>query len=259
MIALVGSARAIAVTAVLAIVGCKVGGDAGTELGSDDSADGTETGERFDAAGGDAKNDDCDGAGNGGGNGGDDYDFINLWVANSPDGTVSKIDTRKQAEVARYRTGPGDDDPSRTSVNLLGDMVVVNRAGSITKILGGATECPDLNDTPGIQTSTGSDDVLAWGEDDCVVWHRELTDSTGADNRWGAASGGLGGRTGRPDDVQRQPARVGGLVRRAREQRRVSAPRGRDREDPRHGQRALVGGRLGSLRRRRQQGGGTFG
>jgi hypothetical protein len=116
----------------------------------------------------------------------DEYDFVNLWVANSPIGMVSKIDTRQRKEVGRYQTSPDTEgDPSRTSVNMLGDMVVVNRAGSITKIIGRTETCPDTNGQNGIQTSTGADDVFAWGEDECVAWHTQLTDSTGLENRWG--------------------------------------------------------------------------
>ena len=38
-----------------------------------------------------------------------------IWVANSSEGTVSKIDTRKMVEVARYYTYPGGGaDPSRS-------------------------------------------------------------------------------------------------------------------------------------------------
>ncbi len=158
-------------------------GDADGTGGGPTTGNTDDTVDRFDVAGGDAQGGDCDGAGNG--QMGDEYDFINLWVSNSPDGTVSKIDTRKQSEVARYRTAPAGADPSRTSVNLLGDVVVVNRAGSITKIVGRTEACPDQNGTEGIQTSDGADDVLAWGEDDCVSWHRELTQASGPQNRWG--------------------------------------------------------------------------
>src|SRR5688500_9581229 len=45
-----------------------------------------------------------------------------IWVANSGEGTVSKIDTRTMKEIARYYTYPGGGaDPSRTTVSLVGD------------------------------------------------------------------------------------------------------------------------------------------
>jgi len=86
---------------------------------------------------------------------------------------VSKIDTMTLQEVGRYRTGP-QSDPSRTSVNLKGDVAVVNRDGSITKIGAITDHCKEKNGQPGIQTSTGKNDVLAWGADECVLWNTPL-------------------------------------------------------------------------------------
>lgn len=91
-----------------------------------------------------------------------------IWVANSAEGTVSKIDTRTSKELARYRTGPGSPDPSRTTVSLNGDVVVVNRGGaSATKIAASTAECTGA----GAGTSTGSADLRAWGDDKCVLWN----------------------------------------------------------------------------------------
>ena len=60
---------------------------------------------------------------------GDVVSFI--WIANTGDGTISKIDTRLEVEVARYITSPlgavAEGDPSRTSVNRHGDAIVLNR------------------------------------------------------------------------------------------------------------------------------------
>ena len=101
------------------------------------------------------------------------YSYI--WIANSPEGTVSKINTKTTIEEARYTIGPGGNDPSRTSVNLFGDAVVVDRAGGgIVKIGVKEDHCVDSNGTPGIQTSTGPGNVLPWGQDDCVLWRTEL-------------------------------------------------------------------------------------
>ena len=116
-----------------------------------------------------------------------------IWVANSLDGTVSKIDTRTREEEARYRTGPlgvsnnlwggTGDNPSRTSVNYLGDAYIANRSfsgeASATKIY--ATGCPDRNGDGGVDTSSGWDDVLDWDDDECIAWN------TGA-----GGAGGLG-------------------------------------------------------------------
>lgn len=94
-----------------------------------------------------------------------------IWVANSAEGTVSKIDTRTLKELARYRTGPASPDPSRTTVSLNGDVVVVNRGGaSATKIAANPAECLG----PGTGTSTGPTDVRAWGDDKCVLWNTKF-------------------------------------------------------------------------------------
>jgi hypothetical protein len=89
---------------------------------------------------------------------------------------VSKIDTRTATEVGRYYTGPtdGDDDPSRTSVNLAGDAAVANRAGGLTKIAAIEARCFDRDGDGAIRTSTGPDDVLPFGEDECMRWHVSL-------------------------------------------------------------------------------------
>ncbi len=103
-------------------------------------------------------------------------EFSYIWIANTPEGTVSKINTQTRQEEGRYLTGPRGvaEDPSRTSVNLEGDMVVVNRAGGITKINAVVEHCDDKDGDGEIRTSTASDDVLPWGEDECVAWNRTL-------------------------------------------------------------------------------------
>jgi hypothetical protein len=116
---------------------------------------------------------DCEDNGGGGGGGeGGMYSYI--WISNSPEGTVSKINTKTTIEEARYRVGPGVTDPSRTSVNLFGDVVVVDRNGGITKIGVKEDRCVESNGVPGIQTSTGPGDVFDWGTDECVLWRTEL-------------------------------------------------------------------------------------
>ncbi|MCY0986928.1 hypothetical protein OV203_07335 [Nannocystis sp. ILAH1] len=106
---------------------------------------------------------------------GGDLEFSFIWIANSPEGTVSKIDTKSRTEVGRYRTGPEPGpDPSRTSVNLRGDVAVVNRAGSITKIVARAADCVDHDGSGTIETSSGASEVLPWGQDECVVWNTPL-------------------------------------------------------------------------------------
>ncbi len=101
--------------------------------------------------------------------------FSIIWIANSSEGTVSKVDTAEAVELARYRTGPGSDsDPSRTSVNLFGDVAVGNRSGSVVKIAARIENCIDFNQDGEITTSQGPDDVLEWGADECVLWHHDV-------------------------------------------------------------------------------------
>lgn len=134
-----------------------------------------ETGEKLDAAAGSATQGGGDCPGGGGGMPGG-LEFSNIWIANTPEGTVSKIDTQSGMEIGRYRTGAdASSDPSRTSVNLLGDVAVVNRAGgSVIKIAAVEDRCVDTNGDGDIQTSTGPGDVLPWGQDECVLWETEL-------------------------------------------------------------------------------------
>jgi hypothetical protein len=102
-----------------------------------------------------------------------------VWIANTSQGTISKVDTRSFEEVARYLTGPNGagNDPSRTSVNTYGDVFVGNRGGrSVTKISSG--NCVDRNGDGVIRTSTGPNDILPWGEDECVIWNTSLPNSS---------------------------------------------------------------------------------
>lgn len=92
-----------------------------------------------------------------------------IWIANTGENTVSKVDTTTFVELGRYRIGTYD--PSRTSVNSLGDVFVGNRTGnSLTKISAAGDDCPDTNNDGQITTSTGPGNVLGWGQDDCVLW-----------------------------------------------------------------------------------------
>jgi streptogramin lyase len=106
--------------------------------------------------------------------------FPFIWVPNSNEATVSKVDTLTGQEVARYRTSPVVlASPSRTTVDLLGNCWVGNRAtGTAVKI--GLFETGGYVDRNGngiIETSrdlngdgdiTG-DEILPWGHDECVL------------------------------------------------------------------------------------------
>ena len=154
-----------------------------------------------------------------------DHQYI--WIANSGQGTVSKFNTDTFVEEARYYSGPSGsgNDPSRTSVNTLGDVYVGNRAGRrITRISHLGADCDaSRNGIAGVQTSqdlngngvidwptdrdgdmdVDADDflmtpaaeleVLLWDgdgnglpDDDCIVWTQGDT-NTGASLRAVAA------------------------------------------------------------------------
>ncbi len=109
--------------------------------------------------------------------GGGEGEFSYIWISNSAEGTVSKIDTVSGTELGRYWASPAEEggDPSRTSVNLEGDVAVsVREPGGITKIAALDTGCVDLNQNGEIETSHGPDEVLPWGQDECVLWHTPI-------------------------------------------------------------------------------------
>ncbi|GEM_PF-4874029 len=107
-------------------------------------------------------------------------DWSYVWIANSGESTVSKIDTRTMVEEGRYLTrADAAGNPSRTSVSVDGKAVAVaNRHTGIVKIWTRPEFCSDRNGTSGIQTSSGGTDVLPWDEDDCVAWYADFSDKT---------------------------------------------------------------------------------
>ncbi len=133
------------------------------------------------------------GKGGGGGGGGPDFSFI--WIANSIEDTVSKIDTETMEEVGRYRTRlAAGGSPSRTSVNLNGDVAVANRTGGVTKIYANIEACDDPSNT-----SSGAADVKPF-PDGCVAWHTPLAYASNRPVAW--TSGVWSGITCRYEDTK---------------------------------------------------------
>jgi hypothetical protein len=98
-----------------------------------------------------------------------------LWVSDYKLGTVSKINTITLVEEARYLTrADANGNPSRTSVNLAGDVAVANRHGGLVKFWGDTADCVESNGMAGIQTSTGKDDVLDWDVEECRAWYTDF-------------------------------------------------------------------------------------
>jgi hypothetical protein len=100
-----------------------------------------------------------------------------IWIANTKEYTVSKVDTKSRTELARFAVpvndtkNGGENGPSRTSVDSEGDVYAGDRYGdNLTKISAAAEKCPDTNGDGKITTSSGPMDVLAYGQDDCVIW-----------------------------------------------------------------------------------------
>jgi streptogramin lyase/C4-type Zn-finger protein len=106
-----------------------------------------------------------------------------IWVANSGESTVSKMNTETGCELGRYRTGPSSgsgENPSRTTVDINGDLWVGNRSSdTATKI---ALTPTDTNGDGTITTSQDTngncliepDEVLAWGTDEAVLLRIEV-------------------------------------------------------------------------------------
>ncbi len=110
----------------------------------------------------------------GGGGGGGEPDFSYIWIANSSQNTISKIDTQTLVELGRYLVRPdGAGSPSRTSVNLSGDVVVASRNGGLTKFYARPERCAEANGVPDIQTATDAN-WLAWDQEECRAWHTPM-------------------------------------------------------------------------------------
>jgi hypothetical protein len=135
----------------------------------------------------------CSGGGGGGGGGAPDFSYI--WIANSAEGTISKINTQTLVEEGRYIVRPDAvGNPSRTSVNLNGDVAVANRSGGVTMIYATADRCPDPSNT-----STGPADVKPW-PDGCVAWHTPFAYASQRPVAW--TQGTFSNSTCRYEDTQ---------------------------------------------------------
>lgn len=127
--------------------------------------------------------------------------FPYIWVPNSNDGTVSKVDTVTGLEIAKYKVSPSTgSSPSRTTIDLDGSCWVCNReTGTVVKIglfeNGGYFDrngngiietCRDL-DGNGVITS---DEILPWGQDECVLWEVVVISGREGTYRPGEYTGG---------------------------------------------------------------------
>jgi len=131
-------------------------------------------------------------------------DFGFLWIANTGESTVSKIDIDTGREVARYASAlpvpgvpqgvipyPGEQPwgdclhcPSRTAIDFNGDAFVANRAfglqGSVTKFANDVADCVDRDGNGAIDTSWDANDdgvidpndpnEFLGQDDECILW-----------------------------------------------------------------------------------------
>jgi hypothetical protein len=138
-----------------------------------------------------------------GGFGSCECELIYLWVSDHVESTVSKINTRTLEEEGRYLTDPnGAGDPSRTSVNLSGDVAVANRFGGLVKFYADEADCVESNGMPGIQTSTGKDDVLPWDVEECRAWYTDFPTTNQRPVAW------TGGTVKGPNECDASEAQV---------------------------------------------------
>ena len=105
--------------------------------------------------------------------------FPFIWVPGE-EGVVSKVGTETGDELGRYRVALYGGSPSRTSVDLEGNVWVgLRTAGTVVKIgLYEAGQYIDRNEDGVIQTSRDLDgdgditgaEILPWGQDECVLF-----------------------------------------------------------------------------------------
>jgi hypothetical protein len=143
---------------------------ASTTSTTDNTTDNTTTGAKYDLA----PIPDAPGCGGGGGDQMDAFSYI--WLANSTQGTVSKIDTVSTIEEGRYLvTNDLAMQPSRTSVNQYGDVAIGHRFyPRVSKVAARVENCIDRNNNGMIDTSSGPGDVRPYLEDECVLWSVDL-------------------------------------------------------------------------------------
>jgi hypothetical protein len=100
--------------------------------------------------------------------------FSYIWIANSTQGTISKINTETLVEEGRYQTRPDTSgSPSRTSVSLTGNVAVANRSGGLTKFYADHANCPDDNGN-GIVDTSNDNQWEPWGDEECMAWHTPM-------------------------------------------------------------------------------------
>ena len=161
--------------------GASASASASASAGTDADDDVTGGGAKFDVGHGEETDGiDLCGCGN-------QMGFSYIWIANSTQSTVSKLNTQTMEEEGRYFTrSDGNGSPSRTSVSIDSRAVAVaNRNGGVVKVWARPEFCdPDNNGQPGLQTANDQNH-LPWGQDDCVAWYTHFNYNTQRPIAWG--------------------------------------------------------------------------
>jgi hypothetical protein len=159
-------------------------------------------------------------------------DFGYLWIANTGDNTVSKVDIENGNEVARYAAVRGSNGlnipgvpspggyngdnqncgncPSRTAIDFKGDAFVANRAfgrqGTVTKFANSFEDCVDRDGNGVIDTSAdvngdGRIDINSTSEflgesDECILWTTPVGGNGGTPRAIAIDAGGPDGEAG---------------------------------------------------------------
>ncbi|GMV44539.1 MAG: hypothetical protein AMXMBFR64_62550 [Myxococcales bacterium] len=112
------------------------------------------------------------------------YSLHFIWIANSAEGTVSKLDTLTGKELGRYAFCS---DPSRTAVDPSGDGWVACRGdGKVAKIRNLVENCPDKDGDGVVETSTDlngdgiiqGNEMMPYGQDECVLFTTNPTNDS---------------------------------------------------------------------------------
>jgi hypothetical protein len=155
-------------------------GDGDADTGDGDADDGGTGNHKFDVKGIPDGNHQC-GDGSGG-----NQEFAYIWIANSSQGTMTKLNTETMVEEGRYYMRPdGGGSPSRTTVSLSGNVAISARSsgGGVSKFWANLDDCEESNGMPGIQTSSGANDILAWDMEECRAWHQPFVGKNYNSNR----------------------------------------------------------------------------
>jgi streptogramin lyase len=144
-----------------------------------------------------------------------------LWIANSGEGTVSRLDPETGREVGRYPSATESSGlfsldprnaPSRTALDQRLDAYVANRAfdgqASVSKIAGDLVRCVDRDMDGTVETSRDldGDGVISldpmlgefFADDECVLWTVPIGDTNAVAR---ALAIGLAGPDGEAGDV----------------------------------------------------------